>query len=236
MKHWMNLGVSGQCGWPTTRTEIIFGEQHFVLLPCTKESVPSIHMEIKSHGSNEELTVVNRFLSVVSWAYKDSLQNEYGWSGNTAPMPVPKPDLAIPINEWFLTKWSPLSDTKQRLAVALYREATSLNSVPYQFLGYFKIINILYKLGPEQIAWIRGTLPKLKSPAKERIKKLSQSVHDVATYLYESGRCAIAHAFSDPLVDPDDITHLHRLSADMDVARALAEYIIKYELGVPGYP
>ena len=54
--------------------------------------------------------------------------------------------------------------------------------------------------------------------------------------LYESGRCAVAHAFADPLVDPDDLADLRRLSADLDVVRALAEYLIEHELHVPRYP
>jgi hypothetical protein len=65
---------------------------------------------------------------------------------------------------------------------------------------------------------------------------LSKSESDIAAYLFESGRCAVAHASSDPLIDPDDLTHLRRLSADLDVVRALAEYFIKYELNVPDYP
>ena len=46
----------------------------------------------------------------------------------------------------------------------------------------------------------------------------------------------MAHAFADPLIDPDDLTHLRRLSADIGVIRALAEYFIKYELKVPDCP
>lgn len=233
----MNLGISGQCGWPTKPTKVAFGTVEFVLLPRTQENSASIHIEVANIGNLEAMTAVNRFLSVASWAYKESLQNNYGWSGNPAPTPVPKENLARTINDAFLIRWNPLPQPKQRLAVALYREARSVNSVPYEFLGYFKIINILHKLGPAQISWIRSTLPKLTEPfVLERVKKIAETETDVATYLYESGRCAVAHAFAEPLVDPDDLTHLHRLSADMDVARALAEHLIEHELGVPAYP
>jgi hypothetical protein len=37
-------------------------------------------------------------------------------------------------------------------------------------------------------------------------------------------------------VDPDDLTDLRRLSADLDVVRALAEHVIEHELHVPKYP
>jgi len=47
--------------------------------------------------------------------------------------------------------------------------------------------------------------------------------------LYASGRCAVAHAFNDPVVDPDDPKDVFRLSADMPVAKALAEHLIEHE-------
>jgi len=180
---------------------------------------------------------VNRFLSIVSWAYKKSLQNDYGWSGNPVPCAVPKRGLTRSINRDFPTRWNPLHDPKQRLAVALYREAMSVNSIPYQFIGFFKIINILYKNGTDQMVWIKETLPKLtEKHLQDRIRTLSNAESDVAEYLFVSCRCAVAHAFSDPLIDPDDLTHLRRLSADVDIVQALAEHLIKHELNVPNYP
>jgi len=90
---------------------------------------------------------------------------------------------------------------------------------------------------PEQDACDASTLPRLNDiPAQERLTTLQNVEPDVAQYLYESGRCAVAHAFADPLVDPDDLTDLRRLSADLDVVRALAEYLIEHELHVPRYP
>jgi hypothetical protein len=237
MIRWMNLGISGQCGWPDKSLEVKFGDSNLVLMPRTKENSASVHIQVRGHNHLPEMTLVNQFLSVVSWSYKDSLQNHYGWSGNPIPVPVPARNLAHSINPYFLVQWNPLPEPKQRLAVALYREAMTVNSLPYQFLGFFKIINILHKNGPTQVDWIRATLPKMVSPtARERIDTLSKSEPDVAKYLYESGRCAIAHAFSDPLIDPDDLTHLRRLSEDLGVARSLAEYLIAHELHVPAYP
>jgi hypothetical protein len=145
-------------------------------------------------------------------------------------------NLARSINRDFLNRWNPLDDPKQRLAVALYREAMSVNSIPYKVLGFFKIINILYKNGPAQIAWIKETLPKLtEKHLQDRILAPSNA-EDVAKYLYVSCRCAVAHASSDPLIDPDDLTHLRRLSADVHIVQALAEHLIKHELNVPNYP
>ena len=182
------------------------------------------------------MTTVNRFLSVISWADKQSLQNNYGWSGNTVPCAVPKMGFARSVNRDFLTRWNPLRDPEQQLAVALYREAMSVNSIPYQVLGFFKIINIRHKHGSAQKAWIKATIPRLtESYLQDRLLALQNAESDVAAYLYESCRCAVAHASSEPLIDPDDLTDLRRLSADLEVVQALAEYFIKYELNVPDY-
>lgn len=237
MTRWMNLGVSGECGWPDSQIEVGFGTTKFILMPQTSTKSASIHLETHSNDNLDEMTTVNRFLSMVSWADKQSLQNNYGVSGSTVPCAVSKMGLARSINPVFLTRWNPLLDPKQQLAVALYREAMSVNSIPYQILGFFKIINILYKNWTDQVDWIRKTLPKLtENYLQDRILALTNAEPDVAKYLYVSCRCAVAHAASDPLIDPDDLTHLHRLSADLEVVQALAEYFIKYELNVPDYP
>jgi hypothetical protein len=122
------------------------------------------------------------------------------------------------------------SDPKVRIALALYREAGSVRGTPYEFLGYFKVINTRYSSGREQIAWINQTLPSLEdNDAKKRVAELSVTEKDIGQCLYDSGRCAVAHAFKDPVVDPDDPNDVYRLGADMPVARALAEHLIEYE-------
>ena len=84
------------------------------------------------------------------------------------------------------------------------------------------------------LKWIRDTLPKLTNrDALQRIAVIAAIEGDVANNLFVSGRCAVAHAFTNPVVDPDTPEHIIRLSADMPVAKALAEYLIEHELGVP---
>lgn len=80
---------------------------------------------------------------------------------------------------------------------------------------------------------IRSLLPKLEDDlAKKRLAELKKTEHDVPKYLYESGRCAIAHAHSDPIVDPDNATDLRRLSQDIWIVKAMAEYLIETELKI----
>ena len=133
-------------------------------------------------------------------------------------------------------------DEKARLALALFREARTVNSTPFEFLTYFKILNIFWKDRPVTINGqrqnpiierIRATLPKLKDElAVSRLRVLGTTEPDVPKYLYESGRCAIAHAYADPIVDPDDVSDLRRLSEDLYIVKEIAEYLIEVELKV----
>ena len=126
------------------------------------------------------------------------------------------------------------TDPKAKLALALYREGLSANLMPYRFLGFFKVINVIRNSGQEQKHWIRANLQHVIDPkAQARITAIQNAHHDVADYLYGSGRCAVAHGF-DPqnVVNPDDPTDLIRLSEDMPVIAELARIAIEGELGV----
>jgi hypothetical protein len=50
--------------------------------------------------------------------------------------------------------------------------------------------------------------------------------------LYEQGRCAVAHAFSDPIVDPDIPSEIGRLAEDLKIVKELAAIAIEKELGI----
>src|SRR5207302_10934059 len=85
----------------------------------------------------------------------------------------------------------------------------------------------------EQKKWINSTLPKLNDFfAQERLRELRKAHTDVGSYLYESGRCAVAHAFADLVVDPDDPSDTRRLIQDLPVIKALAEFAIEHEFSV----
>jgi hypothetical protein len=131
------------------------------------------------------------------------------------------------------------ADPRARLALALYREARTINSVPFAFLGYFKILNIFWqdkydKKGQNRIIeGIRTTLPQVKDDlARERIEDLENRGENIPEYLYKLGRCAVAHAYAAPIVDPDNAQDLQRLSHDMEIIKAIAEFLIETELKV----
>lgn len=179
------------------------------------------------------ITLINQFMSALSWTQGQGIR-EHIVSGGGHPVRVGKPPGNNVTTAHFTADYLPdPSDPKAKLALAMHREALTVNSIPYKFLGFFKVINIGFNKGSAQIEWVRGVLPHLKSyDAQKRIAELSKTKADVAEYLYASGRCAVAHAFGDPVVNPDDPDDETRLRKDLPVARALAEWFIEHHLGV----
>lgn len=237
---WLNCGVTTQAIWPQKQKEVKYGNHTFILMPLTKEHSASVHIELKGISDVEGLTLINRFLSALAWKCDEPAINHYGWSGSANPVPVPR--YRIPYgyspSEVFPNEVYEITDKKAKLAVALYREARSVDSVPFQFLSYFKILNIFWndktKNGKnELVEGLRASLPDLtEKDCIKRIKEIENKEGDAADYLYKSGRCAVAHAFADPIVDPDDVTDLHRLSEDLWLMRNLTAHLIEKNFGI----
>lgn len=235
---WLNCGVTTQAEWPSSRKEVKYGDNTFVLLPRTKENSASIHIEMSGINPNNGLTLVNRFLSALAWKCDAPVINHYGWSGTSfEPVPVPRHELALghsPFND-FPKEIYEITGKKTQLAIALYREARSLDSVPFQFLSYFKILNIFWrdkfeKGENELVEGLRSALSEITD--KKAKKRINEIGNDPALYLYKSGRCAIAHAYTEPIVDPDKIDDLHRLSKDLWLLRQITAYLIEREFNI----
>jgi hypothetical protein len=56
---------------------------------------------------------------------------------------------------------------------------------------------------------------------------------DIGDYLWKQGRNAIAHAYADPILDPDLPTDRAAATRDADLMQGLAEVFIQEEMGVP---
>jgi Methylamine utilization protein MauJ len=246
MPSWLNVGVKGSASWPKEETTLKFGGHQLVLKPAKPDKEMSVHIALVGISDIEALTLINRFLSVLSWCSDQAMENLYGWSGNPVPVAVPRASRQIgsgvggPFGYPFLRDLEP--DKTVRLALALFREGRTVNSTPFEFLSYFKILNIFWKdkwttaNGQRQnpiVEGIRATLPSLKDEmVLRRLKKLRDIEPDVPKYLYGSGRCAIAHANLDPIVDPDDVSDLRRLSEDIHIIKGIAEHLMETELKI----
>ena len=233
-KKYVVVGIESSAGWPETETYLEFRGKRLTLRPPDKERAPSIVVEYEPPTTHDEILIlVSQFLS--SWAWVEGTRLEVGLvGGGSLPHHVSPIRRMSPLRRDFDLQYLPdPTDPRARLALAFYREALNIDNVAYKFLSLFKIVNILFEGSKAQKDWIRKVLPKLRdSMARGRFVELSAAHSDVASYLYESGRCAVAHAFSTPLVNPEDPADRRRLYDDMPVAEALAKWAIENEFGI----
>ena len=242
MGNWLNVGVAGTAMWPKTETEVLFGGHTLVLRPATRDTSQSVHIDLDGISDQDALTLINQFLSVLSWCDDQPMENKYGWSGNPVPVSVPVDRRQVGSSIAFPFYRELEVEPKARLALALFREARTINSVPLAFLTYFKILNIFWedkfrtvngsRVNPI-IEGMRSTIPSVSDAlAKERIANLQAAHQDAAVYLYESCRCAVAHANTSPIADPDNMQDIRRLSADIWVVKAIAEELMTTSFGL----
>jgi methylamine utilization protein MauJ len=231
---WVVVGVETSIGWPTVETRVPFRGREVILRPETDTLAPTVIAEFTPPGTYDEtLLLVREFLSSLAWVEGHPIRETVAtgggfpiWVGKSPPVNVTNPRFQVD----YLP--DPL-DPRARLALALYRDALGVSSEPFRFLGFYKIINVVHRTGPQQIAWINASVNSLEDyRAQERAAQLRSAGRDIGAYLYESGRCAVAHAFDDPIVNPENPQDTERLVLDMPLIKALAEEVIENVLGV----
>lgn len=130
-----------------------------------------------------------------------------------------------------------IQDEAIRKALAFWREGLRLEHIHtgYSFLSFYKVIESQFKKGAkDRVDWINSAIPSLTGKAAERVTELRTAGIDVGKHIYESGRCAVAHAsLGGELVDPDIPEDRIRIAKDLDVISGLAKKFIREVLGVP---
>jgi hypothetical protein len=251
MKMWWNAGVSTDICWPGRRLTVPFGGHIFIVHPHTNEFCASVSVayedgwpsgnpfglvddlgEPRCASQHEALHLLGRFLSAIAWVKNGGL-NVMDESGAGCLQRVPwrnGPRCTDP-GETLDYLPDPATD-EGRIALALYREGLSVNSVPYQFLGFAKVLNLRLD-GKAFAPWVNDHLDQIVEVVpKLRLEALQRSVGDVGEHLYVQGRCAVAHATGDPRVDPDNPADIGRLREELPIIQALARVFIECELGV----
>ena len=237
MTYWTVIGVNTGVAWPQKETELTFKNRKFLLKPETASHAPSICLNSDNdENRDEDMTLCREFMSSLAWTEHKPVREEMV-CGNGGERPImvgkgPKWQCIKALK--FKCDYLPeLTDDKSNLALAIYREALNVSSAPYSFLGFFKIINIIKPHGNSQKKWINDNVGKITDYyAVEKLKELMKVTTNIGDHLYHSGRCAIAHAFSGVIVNPDDVSDTRRLHQELPIIQALAELAIEQELGV----
>ena len=241
---WLNLPVEGSGPWPVSETVQVFGGTELLLRPATRAYRKSIHVKLERRSAAEARTLVERFLSMLVWCDAQPMRvaGDAGWVGPENG-PITIAGASRRGDTWIFSRELAHGAKVQR-ALALYREGRTLNSVPYSFLAYFRVLNLFWndkKDGKDAvnplIEGLASWIPQMKDRlARRRVVDLKKqekytSDREVAHYLYKR-RCAVAHAFSGKIVDPDDAKDLERLAAERVIVREIAEQLIEQELKV----
>jgi hypothetical protein len=216
-----------------------FDRYHFVLMPKTSDSIQSIHVDLSANrlDESEAMTVINRFLSVMTWCYDRFAVAQGGWSGNPVPVPVPNRSMAFTTAQhWLINRKIPDSDERHR-ALGLYREALNAqhNSlISYAVLNYYKIFELRYAKS-SLTTWILDNLDRVRrsSDDPEMNRFLAQcGTEPPETYIVRACRNAVAHARPSYRSDPDRADEIKRLYIAGDIMHRLARHFIKNEFGI----
>ena len=245
MSRFLNIGIDNQVTWPNKEMLIKFDHYNFVLMPKTKDHVQSIHIDLHANRLSMEdaMTVINRFLSLLTWCDDQFAIAQEGWSGNPVPVAVPKRDLAFTTaSYWVFNRGIPVSEEVRR-ALALYREARNAEQnflISYAVLNYYKIIEIHHQRKPASKKWVGDNLPAiLKDPHDQdgiAAFLAACGTENPEVYIYDACRVAVAHASLNRPSDPDEFAELRRLHNAADVMRRLARRFISVDLGFSDSP
>ncbi|WP_322093956.1 methylamine utilization protein MauJ [Paraburkholderia bannensis] len=240
----LNIGVDNQITWPHEEKLVEFDRYKFVLMPKTKENVQSIHVDLHANRLNieEARTLINRFLSLLTWCDDQYAIVQDGWSGNPVPVAVSKRNLAFTTtHSWVFRCDIPESDEVRR-ALALYREARNAEQnfmTRYAVQSYFKVLEVRYPEGKVIRPWIASTFPLIQSAQDSRnMAALLEACgsEKIEGYLWTACRVAVAHVREKHPSDPDSAQELHRLHNAAGIMLPLARHFIGEELRVSGSP
>ena len=241
---WLTVGVASSIAWPQDDVWLKYDGAEYLLHGARQEGdqliSPSISTPAKRNDSDDALARVYRFTSVLGF-YKRGYVDITGqvW-GSRMMRYSTSTKFATLLQSGYRTfncnHMPVIEDDQIRKALAFLREGSRLEHVhsPYSFLSFFKVIESQFKAS-DRIAWVERNLALLTDQqAVKRINELTEQGIDVNRHLFESGRCAIAHAsVGGNIVDPDIPADRRRIASDLDIIAALAIQFIKVDAGVP---
>lgn len=244
---WLDLAVTPHFSWPNAQVEIPFEGYRLVLQPRRQELHDPIELActISVFDPNEisfEVggTIAGRFLSRLAWFKNGGVVELFASGSNNPERPgrlgqgTYGKSVWAQVEPWDYIYLPAASSPDADLALGLYREGMSVNSAPFAFLSFFKVLNILHGSGADQKRWINENFGHIwYQPALDRLAILQQTEGDIGVYLYHQGRCAVAHANGNPLVNPDNYKDKRRMQDDLPLMKEISGLFIERELGVP---
>jgi hypothetical protein len=241
---WLTAGVASSITWPKFDVCIIYAGDEYFLRGSERDGKPSppgITIACSDASFvDEAIAKIYRTTSILSW-FMGGYVDVSGYLSGSHPMlygdRTVYSSMGIAGAKSFNCNHMPIIENDNvRKALAFWREGKRLDEVhdSYSFLSFYKVIESQFRDGKKKGQWIAANIDRLTDRAAKRVLELRATNIDVAKHLFESGRCAIAHAKLDgEIVDPDIPADKKRLSSDLVIIEELARIYIRDELGVP---
>ena len=234
---WATVSLAPHSAWVKNPLKVWFRGRYIYLIPLKDDRPAYATTTSKPNETYKEThNVLASFLSSLSWLENIPLTiQEHSGGGRPYPLGYIGQAISMLISSFDKENLPDPSDKMARKALAFYREGLSINNTFYSFLSFYKIINIIKEKGADQKNWINSKLNQLGHESQQRITELKKSHPqiDIATHLYNDGRCAIAHASQTQLtLDPDDLDELERLKKDKIIIKELSAIALEEELGI----
>jgi hypothetical protein len=232
---WTVASLQQSIGWTQKPITIDYAGRKFLLLPEDEQNLPAI----ATLGEDALCRrAILEFASALAWSSGGSVAVK-SWTGGSQIYRTRKqPIFGQMTAQSFHIDYLPApEDTNHRLALALFHEGSTLIyvHVAYSFLSFYKIVNLVSgPQGQAQKEWINARVPAMKHHrGKERLAELQKVSEDIGKYIYQSCRCAIAHAGDprNPVINPHNIDDERRLRSDLPLIITLAEIAIE-EMGI----
>jgi hypothetical protein len=236
--NWLCLNIETRgTAWPTKAQRLLFEGREIWVMPHTESNFPGLAFNCPADLDRDEgWALLHRALSYIAWT-QDSGAMVNSMSGGSLPNMIGRAENSggIMLRETFdFTEVREPPDKRAKLSLALMREGRGINHPAYAFLSFFRVVEIAIPNGKKRGEWVASQVENLRDHrAREALEKLKAcGVKDVGVHLFESGRCAIAHAKADPIINPDDPRDARRLGAELPIMQALAVSAIETHLGV----
>lgn len=234
--NWVTLFIETEFPWPESERALVFRGFNIWLLPYTDDYMPMVALDCSEQriSTDDGYKLLRQFVSALVWSEERSAKI-HGGGGGTYAYRMHRQSRRNPVRSLGgVPHYDYLpepEDERSLLGLALYREAMEANNVAFQVLGFSKIFNVIHRSSRDQKDWINSRLGEIQK-SKDRLAELQTRNVDIGHYIYESCRCAVAHAYSEPLVNPDDPADYLRLGRDLELVKELAEIAIEQDLGV----
>ena len=203
----------------------------------TPERDATVSVSVASRlDHTKELDQLNRFLSLLVWEHGQSARIKWGVvGGRTAYSKAYSPRKAggLRVDPGYVQRMSSLGLNKdQQLALALYREAQNSSSTFYEFLSYYKILELTIpnKGNAGRGLWLDTVaIPKLGY--LDRMKEILAEHSNLEEYLREVKVNGIKHAIK-KTIDPDSPQDQLSTTKDNRLMEEIAKLAMRDKLGL----